>query len=1430
MKKTWKKRLIAFALCLALIMACLPVSVFAESADASLLLTEGDAQKEFVPAGTVCTSTDPSIAWVDEAGTLNALKPGTAVITVPTEEGQTEYTVTVNDYSDGSEIVGNLKILARFNDSMQFYDGHVYLLFTSYQDGVEITIPDLYAGYEISDVYYDDIRDDIANGSNHTGNDADKYFAFNDEMNSVTLNRGEIVTIGMYRDFDLSVPQAALGSVQNSSLWTELSDTAKSKIVEVLFQFLNTGSASADEAIAELKAICEEAGKDYTKLLDGVVGGGVCFNRELYNQKLEWDQYENVDYELDITANQLRMMTLYLGGNLNKFSILKNSCATVALRAWNAAVGTRNGEPGAYYLTSTGEGILSMIDAPKGVRDSIVSRLPGYYLNNAQGVSEPDAGFEDESGCVYVSAPEKVSPLELAYADDSMTFDEEKTKTSLLINAAKSGSHVFYNKDEQEVNVTFDKVTEDKITTVNSIDFDINGTVVTLNADNMPQGDVWYKAPVDEADPSEDFYVTDAEGKVLASEYKDGFISFCSASLPFSYQIVGSSEGTKNILRTISVKADKAKTQTEVYYKNGEEKVLLNNTKEVSAGTKVYVKPALADDEYDYVVSDITLNGSSILDAQSFDQSEGAYVFDMPSKYSVLKIFYDKAVLYSKGKNIIQVSVGETLSVTDYAQLSIGDAMADSDRIVWQIVSDPDSILNYEGNALKALKEGEAVVWACAEDNENIGVPFSVRVYENKADMVQITFDDEASDNTVITAKLGEEEEGIPYSGYLVKKGSEVMVTPLPEDGKAVFTLQANDSTIWPGEAFVILEDTQIKIRCAGAVVADMPKTVKLSAKGDTYQLNAKVQYSGLMKFIPVYDDSITYEVSDDLISVDENGLISVADDVPEEGAAVYVTAYAGSAAHDVCAVTKVIVGNYRGTDIVGKLTIHARCIHQGELVAHGSVTFTTYEDVDLDVSFYDYFRPDDRYNDYMLDYEKNPENYTSDPALYSMNELGLEDRESYFETFTYGAMSEPSVVSLQAGESITISNYGYDSTNILAIKRALEGSAISSSKEAAELIRQMTLYLDGEEIDGAVAFDSLVATLMQIYMISTQTGVNPADGHSEGGLDINREIYNQFRRDDSQMPNNFYTVEITADELGQLKNYLADPENNYYSFMVKNCATGSVNIWNTVLSDRPELKLTANLTGIAVDPQSLYFEIGTLTAKDAAADYDGFGGTNFYPRTVRYNDETKDAIEKIKAIGEVELTDECKEKIDAAREAFDALNDVEKARVWNYSDLTDAEDVYNELAKSLDKKAFDEYKTAVKDAIGALSEEGDPLEKTVMIEIAKAAVDMVRYDDSKTLDENKAVVDDIVRFLQSVLEAMTDKEEVILGDADGDGKVTILDVTAIQRKLASVPVENFSETAADADQDGKVTVLDATYIQKWLASVPSNDNIGKPI
>lgn len=1201
--------------CVAMLLAIMPTQTLAQE---SVQMTEGDVTPGFAPVGVACDSSDPSVVWVDAEGNLNAMKPGDAVVTA----GDTTYNVSVGDYSDGSEVVGNLKILARYNDSMQFYDGHVYLLFTSYQDGVQISVPDLYGAYSISDQYYADIRENIANGSNHTGSDADKYFAFTNDT-SVTLNRGELVTVGMYRDFNMSVYEAALGSIRNSSLWTELSDTAKTAIVNVLFQFLSKGTIPSEEAAAQIEAVLDKEGLDYNMLLDGVVAGGVCFNRELYNQKLEWDQYENVTYDLDITQNQLNTLVAYLGGNLNHFSILKNSCATVALRAWNAAVGTRDGADTSYKLDATGAGIFSVIDAPKTVRDAIVNRLPGHHLNNAENVAEPDAGFMDDTGCVYVSAPKKVEPIAFTFEEGAVKVDETRSNMAALVQAAQVGASVTYGANPH-AQVSVEAQAQGDATTITKVNFDIDGTVVSLDHSTPLKDGIWFAAQAPALQDGEDCYVMDADGNALPSEHADGWVYFHADALPVTYKVAGSNSDVLNVIKTTIDNASEAKATTEVYTKDGDVVVPLGAREELASGTAIYVKAAVADDEMDCVLADITLNGASIMDADHFDTAEGAYAVTMPKKYAKLRVSYQQAVVNAKRGNVVQVSAGDVLDVTDYAELVVGKQDVGSNNIGWRVVSNDDGALDLadaDGKTLVATQPGTAVVWAGANGNAHIGVPFTVEVCENTANMVLVTYDE---GDFKIMAQDGDKTTLIPTSGYLVNKGAVLSVVPIQTDGTVVSEVKSNGEVVAAGQAITATENTHIAVTFRKAAIKGMPSVVKLGSKDDTYQIDASVSYAGLASLLPVYDKSIRFESSDSLVAVDETGKITITGDVPTDGKAVVVTAYAGSSNRSVSADTKVVVGNYQGAKVVGRLTISARPIVQAQLVSHAAITFTTYKCLDLDVSYYHYYRPTDAYIALMADYRDNPQNYPSDPALYNDDELGLQDRESYFEELSQGAESDPQTVSLGCGESITLSNYGYDGSNLVTILRALENSTISASPATQALIAQMRAYLDNGEIDnGPMAFDSLVATLMEMHAVTSATGQSPADSHSEGGLDINREMYNQFRRDDSQMPNNFYTVEITADELANLQKYLANPQNNVYGLFAKNCATGSVDIWNTTLSDRPELQLTSNYTGLSTDPQSLYFELGKLhdatgkTYEPGTKGKEEGGGKDFYPRTV---------------------------------------------------------------------------------------------------------------------------------------------------------------------------------------------------------------------
>ena len=72
--------------------------------------------------------------------------------------------------------------------------------------------------------------------------------------------------------------------------------------------------------------------------------------------------------------------------------------------------------------------------------------------------------------------------------------------------------------------------------------------------------------------------------------------------------------------------------------------------------------------------------------------------------------------------------------------------------------------------------------------------------------------------------------------------------------------------------------------------------------------------------------------------------------------------------------------------------------------------------------------------------------------------------------------------------------------------------------------------------------------------------------------------------------------------------------------------------------------------------------------------------------------------------------------------------------------------------------------------------------------------------------------------------------KESILGDADGDGDVTSVDVTMIQRYDAKLPTGVDEETLMNADVDGNgiVEIIDATIIQRHLAQIATPYAIGE--
>ena len=68
-----------------------------------------------------------------------------------------------------------------------------------------------------------------------------------------------------------------------------------------------------------------------------------------------------------------------------------------------------------------------------------------------------------------------------------------------------------------------------------------------------------------------------------------------------------------------------------------------------------------------------------------------------------------------------------------------------------------------------------------------------------------------------------------------------------------------------------------------------------------------------------------------------------------------------------------------------------------------------------------------------------------------------------------------------------------------------------------------------------------------------------------------------------------------------------------------------------------------------------------------------------------------------------------------------------------------------------------------------------------------------------------------------SITAFSAEKNGYLRGDANGDGNVSIMDVTIIQRRLANIPVSSFDEIAADINNNG-LDVNNPTKIQRYLA------------
>ena len=126
------------------------------------------------------------------------------------------------------------------------------------------------------------------------------------------------------------------------------------------------------------------------------------------------------------------------------------------------------------------------------------------------------------------------------------------------------------------------------------------------------------------------------------------------------------------------------------------------------------------------------------------------------------------------------------------------------------------------------------------------------------------------------------------------------------------------------------------------------------------------------------------------------------------------------------------------------------------------------------------------------------------------------------------------------------------------------------------------------------------------------------------------------------------------------------------------------------------------------------------------------------------------------------------------------------------------------------------------------ISANGDFITLTfnILTDKATSGVISISYNERDIISET---TDGVKISMPEITYRLNSGVPLIRGDSDGDGEITILDATVIQRYLASFVVRNPErvEQCGDVNGDG-IDITDATCIQRYLAAFADPYNIGE--
>ena len=217
--------------------------------------------------------------------------------------------------------------------------------------------------------------------------------------------------------------------------------------------------------------------------------------------------------------------------------------------------------------------------------------------------------------------------------------------------------------------------------------------------------------------------------------------------------------------------------------------------------------------------------------------------------------------------------------------------------------------------------------------------------------------------------------------------------------------------------------------------------------------------------------------------------------------------------------------------------------------------------------------------------------------------------------------------------------------------------------------------------------------------------------------------------------------------------------------------------------------------------------------------------------------------IELIDAIGDVTL--DSINEIEAAEKAYENLTDIQKKYVTNYDVLERARAEYNYLkAEADDTKIVICDKTYDNDRIKVIVVKNIPVNKVVSIGGKEAA--MITNSDGSahyyvTIDKelDSGFNSDELGYDDIVIKEPVNEEEItnlVIGDIDSNGQVTLEDVSVILEKTAELDgvdkfyVNPFAYIASDIIGDGHITAADAFVALGIVANNPNAKKWVKPI